>query len=130
MGNLHQEILDDISDIMLEFGSPVFTWPEIGGTEYGCIASISQFNRVLEMGGFSTDLLLVMTVPRYDLDGNTTFPNDILPEPQQRIIFNNLLFRIEIVKQDSIFNINERGEKDSDTGARIRITAMSITKGV
>lgn len=109
-----------------ELGNPSFTW---GGNAYTCIANLSQFNRDLGDGGFRTQKLLTITVPRYDTAGSYIFPNDVLPQSQQSITFNNEQFRIESVKQDSVFDYGTDGVATS-VGARIRIIAIDTTRGI
>lgn len=129
MGTLHQEIVDGLSEMMVDLGSPTFVWATDGAT-YPCIASVSQFTRNLEVGGFSTDKLLTMTVPRYDSTGNPTFPSDVIPQPQQKVTFNGDQFRIESVKQDAIFDHDSNNNQTTNTGARIRIVGVNTSRGI
>ena len=126
MGNLHNEMVKDLIAIEGELGNPSFVW---SGNTYTCIANLSQFNRELGEGGFRVQQLLTITVPRFDVTGTPTFPNDILPESQQKITFNGAQFRIENVKSDSVFDFDSSGTSIS-TGARIRIIAMDTTRGI
>lgn len=126
MGTLSQEVLQDINEIMSEFGNPTFVW---NSSTYPCIASLSQFNRNLVEGGFIVEQMLTITIPRYDLSGNATFPNDVLPEAQQLLTFNSKKFRIENVKIDSIYDYDSNGNQLTN-GSRIRIVAVGITRGL
>jgi len=117
---LHQEMIKDLTTIQCELGNPSFVWS--GGT-YTCIASLSQFNRSLVDGGFTIEQMLTITVPLYDISGTSTFPGDVIPQAQQRIIFNGKPFRIENVKQDSVLD-------NEGKSVRIRIVALGITRGI
>lgn len=128
MGNLHNEMIADIAVIQGELGFPTFVWVKDGAT-YPCVASVAQFTRDLVEGGFTVDQLLTMTVPRYDTQGSPTFPNDIIPEAQQRITFQGQPYRIENVKQDSVYDYDSSGTPTS-TGARLRIVAINTTRGI
>lgn len=121
-------MLQDLATIHGELGYPTFVWVKDGNT-YPCIASLSQFNRDLGEGGFRTQLLLTMTVPRYDTAGDYTFPNDVIPQPQQKVTFQGKSFRIENVREDTVLDYDSSGTPTS-SGARIRIIATDITKGV
>ena len=112
--------------IEADLGNPSFVWQ---GNVYTCIASLTQIIRDLGDGGFRVNQLLTITVPRFDTAGNTIFPNDVIPQSQQTITFNGLQFRIENVKQDSVFDYDSSGTATS-TGARIRIVALDTTRGL
>ena len=126
MGTLHQEMIEDMGSINADLGAPSFTWN--GGT-YNCIANVAQFNRDLGDGGFRTQQLLTITVPRYDIEGNTIFPGDVIPQSQQKITFNGIQFRIENIKQDAVYDYGTDGVQ-STNGARLRIVAIDVTKGI
>lgn len=128
MPTLHNEMIADMEVMQNDLGNPSFVWLTDGGT-YKCIANLSQFNRDLGDGGFRTQLLLTITVPRYDKDGTPIFPNDIIPQAQQKIRYNGDFYRIENVKQDSVFDYDSSGTSTS-AGARIRIIATDTTKGL
>lgn len=127
MPTLHEEIIDAIGQMEADLGSPTFTWQ---GNSYNCIPSVSTLRRDLETGGFQVYKLLTMTVARYDASGNAIFPNDALPQPQQTLTFENLQYRIETVKHDSIYDVDNFGNRTSNGGARMRIIAVSTTRGI
>jgi hypothetical protein len=126
MGTLHAEMIADMAEIEGELGNPSFVWNNVS---YTCIASLSQFNRDLVEGGFTVEQMLTITIPRYDPSGNETFPGDVIPQAQQRIMFNGKPFRIENVKQDSVFDYGTDGVATTN-GARIRIVSVGITRGL
>ena len=115
-----------MAEITGDLGTPTFIW---GGNTYNCIASVAQFNRDLGDGGFRTQQLLTITCPRYDVNGDSIFPNDVIPQSQQKITFNGIAFRIENVKQDAVYDYGTDGVQ-STNGARLRIVAIDVTKGI
>jgi hypothetical protein len=122
-------MIQDMAVIQADTGQPSFVWSTDGNT-YQCIAGLSQFNRSLVDGGFTVEQMLTITVPRYDTEGSPIFPNDIIPQAQQRVVFNNKSFRIENVKQDSVYNYGTDGVATTTSGVRLRIVAIGITKGI
>lgn len=126
MATLSQEMLGGISEIITELGSPTFSW---NNNSYPCIASVSQFNRDLAEGGFTIEQLLTMTVPRYDADGNPTFPNDTPPQAQMVISFNGNQYRIESIKTDAIYDY-DTSNSQTNNGTRFRIAAVSANRGI
>ena len=126
MSTLHNVMIADMIQIESELGNPSFVW---NGVTYNCIANLSQFNRELTAGGFTVEQMLTLTVPRYDIMGTEIFAGDVIPQAQQRITFNGKAFRIENVKQDSVFDYGADGSATSN-GARIRIVAVGITRGI
>ena len=128
MESLHDYILKSIRHINKEVGYPTFTWL-VDNNQYTCIASIAEFKRDLVEGGFKVEKLLTMTDPLYDKNGNYTFPNNVLPTSQQLLSYQGLNYRIESVKQDGVFD-QAMGKQTSTSGARIRIVAVSTTRGI
>jgi|ERR1041385_503953 hypothetical protein len=109
-----------IRHIISELGSPYFIW---NGQLYSCIASVSQFNRDLVEGGFTVEQMLTLTVPLFDESGGRVFAGETYPQAQEKVTFNGKVYRIENVKQDSIF-------QDGSSPTRLRIVAMGITRGI
>ena len=103
--------------IQEQMGSHTFTWL-VDNNQYPCYASVQNFKRELESGGFSIDLFITMTVPLFDMNDNPTF-SGAQPTAEQKINYNGQIFRIANVAQDTI-----------GTGARLRITGYSPFKGV
>lgn len=126
MGTLFQEMIEANDYINKEFGYPTFTW---NGASYPCIGSPVEVKRDLEFGGFVIDLLLVITVNRYNSCGQALFPNDVIPSPQQHLTMNGKDFRIEGVNQSEVYN-HCNGVQTSPNGATFRITAVSPNKGL
>lgn len=114
MATLRDEIIADLITIESELGSPTFTWK--GGT-YNFIPSISEFDRELETGGFSTNQMLTATVRKLTASGSAIF--NPAPTAQEIITYNmdGSLFRIESIRHDA-------------TGAYFRIVAVSTVRGI
>lgn len=114
MALLRDEIVADLLTIESELGSPTFTWK--GGT-YSFIPSISEFDRELETGGFSTNQMLTATVRKLTASGSNVFITS--PTAQDTIIYNmdGTTFRIESIRHDA-------------TGAYFRIVAVSAVRGI
>lgn len=114
MASLAKEIAADLTKIEPELGDVTFIWKN---KTYNCIASITQFSRDLQEGGFSTEKMCTMVVRLKDAEQNNVFTT--LPEPQQiiTISIDNSLYRIESVKKHP-------------TQSYIRIIATNITRGV
>lgn len=112
--SLRDEISADLIIIESELGSPTFTWK--GGT-YNFIPSISEFDRELETGGYSTNQLLAATVRKLNSSGSAIF--NPYPSPQEIITYNmdGSSFRIESIKHDP-------------TGAFFRMIAVSTVRGI
>ena len=98
-------------------GNNTFTWL-FDNNQYPCVASIVDYKRELDEGGFTIDKLLNMTVRQFDSFGNPVFVNGI-PQSQQKLIFTGQTFRILNVEIDNI-----------GTGARIIIHAVCPNRGV
>jgi hypothetical protein len=96
-------------------GNNTFTW---NGGIYPCVASVVDYKRRLDNGGFVVDLLLTMTVRQFDLQGNQIFTSGI-PQSQQKLTFGGTIFRISNVAQDYI-----------GAGARLIIVAFSPNRGL
>lgn len=111
---LQADIIADLITIEGELGNPTFTWKT--GT-YNFIPSISEFNRELEDGGFSTNQMMTATVRKLTSSGTNVFTT--LPTAQEIITYNmdGSTFRIESIRQDS-------------TGAYFRLTAVSTVRGI
>lgn len=121
--SLQNEMTMDLAEIQSDLGNPSFVWKTDNNT-YRCIASLALQQYELSTGGFGTRQTVTMTIPRYNsVTGNPTFPNDTIPVSQQRIVFANKSFRVENVKTDTILDTGKNG-------ARIRILAVEIVKGV
>ena len=84
--------------------------------EYDCIASVSTYNKTLDIGGFRLVRQLNMTVRLLDTYGSNIFTNTI-PQPQEKITFQDTNYRIQHVHTHP-------------TGAYIRILAEEVYKGV
>ena len=97
-------------------GNNTFIW-SVDNNSYPCVASIVDYKRELETGGFSTDQLLTLTVRQFDSQGNPVFVG-ALPTAQQMIKFGGKSFRIQVVAQDYI-----------GVGARLVITAVCPNRG-
>jgi len=111
-------VLEGLSFIEDALGNHTFTWL-VDNNDYPCIASVSQFQRTLDTGGFRVEKLLTMTVRQYDLDGNYIFPNNVIPQSEQKLTYNGSQYRILSVHIDTI-----------GTGARLRIMAIDTSKGL
>lgn len=112
--SLRDEITADLITIESELGTPTFQWK--GGT-YNFIPSISEFDRELETGGFSTNQLLTATIRK--LSSTLTPIFSTYPTAQEIVIYNmdNSQFRIQSIKHDP-------------TGAFFRIIAVSTVRGI
>ena len=108
------DMVRDLTEIESDLGSPVFFW---GSTEYPCVPSVNEAARTLEEGGFSTDKVLSMTVRLLDVDGNSVFTDNILPQAQETVTYNTENFRIISTHKHP-------------TGAYVRILASNTTRGV
>lgn len=86
MATLYDQILEDIASITAELGNPVFTW---NGTDYECVPSTANDSKQVDIGGFSSDSDLIVSV-RSDL-----FFNSIYPEVQKsKITYLNKTYRV------------------------------------
>lgn len=114
MATLRDDIVNDLIIIEGELGNPTFTWKN--GT-YNFIPSISEFDRELEDGGFSTNQLMTATVRKYTASGSAIFT--VSPTAQETITYNmdGSTFRIQSIKHDA-------------TGAYLRIIAVSTVRGI
>lgn len=112
MTSLQDYIVKGIGQTNTRLGSPVFTFK---GTEYACVPSVSDFERQLETGGFSTGRLLTMTVPILDENENNIFT--VQPSSQDIVTYNAENYRVSTVKTHP-------------TGTYIRVIAVSTTRGV
>ena len=117
MDNAQKYVLKGLTHVEKALGNHTFTW--IDGNNYPCDASIIDTKRDLGDGGFVIDKLLTMTVRQYNTDETPVFINNIIPQSQQRIMYNGTSFRIASVKVDSI-----------GIGARMRIVAVCTTRGI
>ena len=126
---LHEQMVEDLKTIHEDMGQPTFVWLHDGNT-YPCIASITDIKNDLIEGGFNVEQMVTMTVPRYDSDGNLTFLNDVIPQSQQKIEFNGITFRIDSVRQDTVYSYDEFGNQKSTSGSRIRIIGTNTTRGL
>lgn len=113
MASLKDEIIADLAEIEDEFDNLTFTY---NGNEYDCIASVSTYNKTLDIGGFRLVRQLNMTVRLLDTYGSNIFTNTI-PQPQEKITFQDTNYRIQHVHTHP-------------TGAYIRILAEELYKGV
>ena len=111
---LRNQIIDDLLVMEDELNNPSFHW---NGDNYGFIPSISEFDRELETGGFSTNQMLTATVRKLDSSYNSIFAP--YPTAQDKIIYNmdGSEFRIESIKHDA-------------TGAYFRLVAVSTVRGI
>jgi hypothetical protein len=82
---------------------------------YNCIASISDFARELEVGGFILDKMLTLTVRLYDGNGNNVFLSTQL-KSKEKISYNNSIYRISTIKTDA-------------TGTHLILVCYSTDKG-
>lgn len=114
MATLKQEIVSDLIEIENELGSQTFTWQN---NNYLCCASMNEFERELDYGGFRTSKVLTVTVRLVDNDNCSVFPNNDYPEPQQIITYDGTQFRIVTTKKHT-------------TGAYIRLIAEDTTRGI
>lgn len=118
MATLRTEITSDLLKIEADLGNPSFTW---NSSSYGFIPSVSDFTRELDTGGFKYEKLLTATIRKYTSTGATTFSGSAYPKPQQKITYDDgnegVSYRIESIKH-------------SPEGAYMRMTCVSITKGL
>ncbi len=121
------EMIADISSINAEWGYPTFQWQ---GNSYPCIPNAYKVNRELEEGGFVFDLMLEMTVNRYQGEyADPVFPGDVIPQPQDKLTYNGNTFRIQAVMNSPIFNHIE-GVQASPNGATIKIYGICPFAGI
>ena len=119
MGTLFQEILNDTLEIQSDMGSPSFSW---NGAIYQCIPNAFSYKRELEDGGFVSDLMLELTVSRYNSSNQPIFTGDVIPTPQQTLTYQNNTFRIMTVMNSPVIS--------GANGATIKITAVSVNRGI
>lgn len=112
MTELTQDLIDGLAVAEADMGNPVFTF---AGTDYGCVPSVNEFRRTLDMGGFATDKMLTLCARLLDSSGNDIFTT--LPVAQNLVTYNGENFRVESTKKHP-------------TGAYLRIVAINTTKGV
>ena len=111
---LFNEIISGQMEIIDDLNTPSIIW---NGNSYACIASVSEFRRDLDDGGFVMNKMLTMSIPLEDGNGNLTFSGGILPSPQEKITYQGNTFRIE-------------SKHITPTGAYVRYIAAGVTRGI
>lgn len=106
--SLKDIIVSDLKRITIDLGSQTFEWK---GEDYSCIPSSRGDIASLEVGGFSVDADLSMTVLK------ELFVDGILPKSQQKITYKGRGYRIITVRQDS-------------TDAFIRLILVDDSRGI
>ena len=119
MGTLFQEILSDTQEIQSDMGNPSFTW---NGAIYQCIPNAFEYKKDLEDGGFATDLMLELTVSRYNSLNQPVFSGDQIPKPQDKLTYQNNSFRIITVMDSPVIN--------NAYGVTLKIVAVCSTRGI
>jgi hypothetical protein len=86
MGTLYQQVLEDITEISTELGSPVISW---NGVDYECVPSTAHDSKEVDMGGLSLTSDLTVSI-RINL-----FCSAVYPEPQKsKIKYLNHWYRV------------------------------------
>jgi hypothetical protein len=101
-------IKQDLESIYTDLGNPYITF---NGEDYPCIASSVGATANLEIGGFSVDTDLVITINK------SLFTDEIFPKYQQLITYNLKNYRIISVRTDV-------------TGALIRLFCQDDSRGI
>ena len=112
--SLKYDISKIFSDIENLFDNPTFVW---NGTNYPCMASVNEFERELELGGFRKVKQVTLVVRLNNNRKQLTFVNNTYPSPQDLITYNNISFRIVRVKKDPL-------------SAYVEIIGESDTRGI
>lgn len=108
MATLQEIFVADLKSITIDLDNKVFTY---GGQDYECIPSSIGDASMLEVGGFSEDSDLSISVLK------ELFTDNIYPTSQQKIIYKSKTYRIHTVRQDV-------------TDAFIRLSCIDDSKGV
>ena len=82
---------NDLSLIEADLGSQSFTWDQ---QDYLVSPSVALKSQQLERGGFGDTLDLILTVRI------SQFSDGVLPEAEDTLTFNNILYRIRQVSTD------------------------------
>ena len=91
LSSIQSETINGLLYIESDLGNNTITW---NGNSYIITPSVNQFERKLETGGFILQKALNCTVRKYNANGTSVFSGDILPSPQQKIVYNGTTFRI------------------------------------
>ena len=83
-------IYDSLKRIETRLGNPILTWQ---GEEYYCIPSGNGDVLTVELGGFSGDKTVTFKL-RLDQF------SDVFPKSQQKLTYNEIEYRIDMVRKD------------------------------
>jgi len=105
---LQDTIINDLKMIAADLGDQTFEWE---GESYTCIASSRGDIATLEVGGFSIDADLSISVLK------ELFADGIYPRSQKKITYKSRVYRIQTVRQDT-------------TDAFIRLICVDDSRGI